>query len=344
MKILIIYDGSGPKYHRLLTPMALMPGVELVVNHIVTEDLVKDIDILFFNRLVPNNSINNVISWRALYGFKIVVDFDDHWNLEPDHYLYTSYKLTRMPLFMKAWIEEADAVTVTHERLAQDVLPYNSNVHVLPNAIPKFGQFDTKKIESEYTRLFWAGGITHQKDIELLRYPLRLLKDLNIQMVLGGYSKNKVFYKIRNDFTNYGKLNHVLLEGLPVAEYYYMYSRCDISLIPLTDTKFNTHKSNLKILEAANIGANVVVSNVHPYKDIPFVNYVNEPDDWAKHVRWLINNPDEAKEQALQLQQYCSERFNFNNINKSRKQLFEKICGKKTENHSKSIEAITING
>lgn len=325
MKILIIYDASGPKYHRLLLPLSLMPGIEIVVNNEAKEEQCKDIDLLFFNRMIPNNSINNIISWRRKYGFKIVVDFDDHWDLEPDHYLYNAYKATQASDFMRAWINEADAVTVTHERLAASVMPLNSNVHVLPNSIPRFGQFDIQRTPSDLTRLFWAGGVTHEKDIELLRLPVRGLKGLPIQMVMGGYSKTKVYHKMRNDFTNYGKLPHDLIEGLPVHEYYYLYSRCDIALIPLTGTKFNSHKSNLKILEAANIGANAIVSNVHPYKDIPYVNYADTPADWGKWVRWILDNPEEAKEQAAQLQQYCEERFSFNEINKTRKRLFDTI-------------------
>lgn len=285
----------------------------------------QDIDILYFNRLIPGCAIAQVLAWRKAYGFKIVVDFDDHWILEPDHYLYEHYKQQKLSLYMIAWLDEADAVTVTHERLANDVIPVNSNVHVLPNAIPKDGQFLAKKQPSELTRLFWAGGITHAKDIELLKYPVRKLKDLPIQMVMGGFSKNSVYYKMRNDFTNYGKLPNELLQGLPVKDYYYMYSKCDISLIPLTETVFNSHKSNLKILEAANIGANVVVSNVHPYKDVPYVNYVDTSEDWERHVRWLIANPEEAREQAANLQQYCDERFNFETINKTRKEILLKL-------------------
>ena len=325
MKILIIYDNSAPKYYRLLLPLVYMPGVEIVSTHQITEALCQDIDILYFNRLIPGCAIAQVLAWRKSYGFKIVVDFDDHWNLEPDHYLYESYKQQKLSLYMIAWLDEADAVTVTHERLANDVMPVNSNVHVLPNAIPKDGQFLARKQPSELTRLFWAGGITHMKDIELLRYPVRKLKDLPIQMVMGGFSKNPVYYKMRNDFTNYGKLPNELLQGLPVKYYYYMYSKCDIALIPLTETVFNSHKSNLKILEAANIGANVVVSNVHPYKDMPYVNYVDTPEDWERHIRWLIANPDEAKGQAANLQQYCDERFNFETINKTRKEILLKL-------------------
>lgn len=326
MKILIITDGSGPKYHRLLLPMALMPGVELVNTPVLTDELCEGVDIVFCNRLLYYQGFNNSIEMKQKHGFKVVIDFDDHWELDPDHILYKQYIDNNASEFMKFWIVAADAVTVTHERLAAEALQFNDNVYVLPNAIPYFGQFTVTKTHSDKTRLFWAGSSTHEHDIALLRLPLRPLKDLPIQMVMGGFVKMHPLYRMRNDYTNYGKLDNELIEGLPVHEYYYMYSKCDIALIPLKDGRFNSYKSNLKVLEAANIGANVIVSNVHPYKDMPYVNYVNEPGDWERHVRWLLKNPEEALQQAKDLQQYCSERFNFNAINKTRYEIFKQLC------------------
>jgi glycosyltransferase involved in cell wall biosynthesis len=343
LKILTIYDNSGPKYHRLLLPLALMPGVEIVSTHILTDELCEGVDIIFFNRMLPyQGDFNSIEKLKAKHGFKLVVDFDDHWTLDKDHILYKQYQQSQASLLMKMWLQECDAVTVTHERLAHEALQYNDNVHVLPNAVPRFGQFLTDKQPSETLRLFWAGGVTHEHDIALLKNPVRQFKD--VIMVMGGYSKQQPYYRMRNDFTNYGKVPNELLEALPVSEYYHMYSKCDVALVPLKEGRFNSYKSNLKILEAANIGANVIVSNVDPYKDIPYVNYVNDPQDWAKHVSWVQSNPDEAKEQAKALQLYCSERFNFKKINETRKQIFEELCLQKTEQPLKDTEAITTLG
>lgn len=331
MKVLIITDGSGPKYHRLLLPLALMPGVEVINTPVLTDKLCEGVDIVFCNRLLYYQGEDKSINLRQKHGFKVVIDFDDHWELDPDHISYKQYQQHNASEFMKFWLVEADAVTVTHERLALEAMQFNNNVHVLPNAIPYFGQFTTPKVESDLTRLFWAGSNTHEHDIALLKEPVRQLKGLPIKMVMGGFSKNKIWYRMRNNYTNYGKLPNELLEGLPVNEYYYLYSRCDISLIPLKEGRFNSHKSNLKVLEAANIKANVIVSNVHPYKDLPYVNYVNDPGDWAKHVKWILGNRDEAAQQAKDLHQYCNERFNFERINKTRYEIFKSLCSPKTE-------------
>ena len=323
MTILLIYDKSGPKYHRCLLPCFLMPGVELRVSHTITEELCTGVDIVFFNRAIFDTSVNQVIEWKNKHGFKLVVDFDDHWILGPDHYLYEEYNRRGLSLFMIAWIQECDAVFVTHERLLNEVKYINSNVHILPNAIPKWGQFTVKKRPCEQTRLFWAGGITHEKDIELLRNPVKRFKQLPVKMILGGYAENPIFKKMASAYTNGGDLPHEIFQALPVEDYYHAYAECDVALIPLTETTFNTHKSNLKILEAANIGANVIVSNVHPYKDHRFVNYVDSSADWFKWVKWITDNKDAAKEQALHLTEFCDTYYNFEKINAERRQIFE---------------------
>lgn len=325
MKVLILYDNSGPKYHRLLLPCYLMPGVELVVSNVLNDDICKDVDVLFFNRVISNMSIYGVLEFRQRHGFKIIVDFDDHWELGPDHYLYQSYRLSGASKVMEEWIKLADAVTVTHERLADEVKPLNENVHILPNAIPYWGQFSTPKQADEKIRLFWAGGITHKKDLEILKRPLQLIKRDKVKFVLGGYVEGNPEWKaMAKCFTTNSTYNTDVLEALPVESYYAMYSKCDIALIPLLKTKFNSHKSNLKILEAANNSSPVIVSRVHPYLGFPedLVNYVDLHNTWYSQIKKLTGNPELVKEQGQALKEYCDKHFNFAEINLKRKQLF----------------------
>lgn len=325
MKILALYDFSGPKYHRVLLPVYLMPGIEFSLTQRITEDQVKDIDILFFNRLVPNSSIQAVLDWRDKYGFSIIIDFDDHWYLGPDHYLYETYKEYQVSEIMEVWVKEADVVLVTHERLFHDVFPLNQNCHILPNAIPEFDQFLCQKVPSDFTRLFWAGGVTHKNDIAILKNPVKRINGPAIQWVMAGYvEKSPEWRAMASAFTNGGRFNNELIEALPVDSYYYSYSKCDIALIPLVETKFNSYKSNLKILEAANIGAPVVVSKVHPYLDFPdhLVNYVSSQGDWFMQVKKLLECKEQARYQGEQLREYCRKTFNFVEINERRKAIF----------------------
>lgn len=330
MKILGIYDKSGPKYHRVLLPIHLLQqryGYDVKVKYKITEDDVKDIDILFFNRLIQTVEIADLITWRLKYGFKLVCDLDDHWQLDNDHILYKQYKRYSISEKIAEFIEASDFITVTHDRLASEVLHhFQKSVHVLPNAIPRIDQFDIDKFPTVDVRLFWAGGITHKNDIALLKRPLELIKRENVSFIMGGYVKgDPEWHTMAKIFTTDSSYNTKVIEALPVHEYYKIYSHCDISLIPLQDTRFNTHKSNLKILEAANMGSPVVVSRVHPYLDFPedVVNYVDIHKPWYGQIMKLVKYPVLRSEQGQALKEYCDIHFNFEEINKERKQIFE---------------------
>ena len=149
-------------------------------------------------------------------------------------------------------------------------------------------------------------------------------------MVMGGYVDNPEFKAMASAFTNGGRLDHELIEGLPVKDYYHAYSKCDISLIPLRPGRFNSFKSNLKILEAANIGSPVIVSEVEPYLGFPesVVNYVRRQSDWAYFVNLLTTNKEWAKEQGRELQEYCDKNYNFDTINEARKNIFNHVTGR----------------
>lgn len=341
MKVLTLYDKSGPKYHRCLLPLYLMDGIQLTVNHTLEENEL-DVDIVFINRVIPRTTLNDICDLRAKYGFKLIVDFDDHWRLDYDHYLWDTYQAFRATELMEAYIEEADAVTVTHERLAKEI---GDKAVILPNAIPVFGQFDIKRNPSQFKRLFWAGGITHRQDINILRGPLKRFNFDNAMMVMGGFvDGSPEYHEMANSYTNGGRLRHNLIKSLPVDSYYHAYSECDIALIPLRQSTFNSHKSNLKILEAANLACPVVVSRVHPYLDFPedLVNYVDNQSDWYSHVKMLLKNPDYANEQGIKLQAYCRDVYNFERINNKRKELFYAITGKQREAKEASAEDIAL--
>jgi len=340
IRALAIYDRTGPSYHRTYMPYRAIEGIYCLFTDLITEPMLEDgkFDVVIVNRLFPANKLSQVLDWRKKYGFRIIVDLDDHWNLDPNHIIYEYYKEKNLSNYIVQSVIIADAVTVTHDRLAEACMPYNKNIWVLPNAInPTHGQFATPKTESPKVRLFWAGGITHEHDIAILRNPLRrvhsdgMLRQL-VHMVLGGYMpQHAAWDKMVSCYTHGLQLKGTILEGRPVDEYYQLYQYADIALIPLQDSKFNGHKSNLKIIEAANMGVPVIVSNVHPYKDFPpeLVNYVNSQTDWYKYIRHLVADQSYREQQGAALKEYCANVFNFDKINVQRLALLNEMCNVK---------------
>jgi len=327
MRIVAFVNGnSGPSYHRIIMPLMLMRDTDVyITNNLLEEHFEKGCDIFMYNRILPDHCLPMIATLKEKYGFRICVDIDDYWILDEYHILYQVYKEDDFAERQIAQLKAADIITCTHSRLAAEILPYNSTVHVLPNAIPKQGQFDIERTASPFTRLFWQGSDTHKEDINLLQRPIEIIAPLaaKVKMVMAGYAEDHDdWYKMVMDYTAKTKHQYKLIPFANVTEYYSAYAHADVCLIPLLNSPFNRHKSNLKVLEAANLSLPVICSDVHPYKDLPIL-YCNSAGDWVKHITALVKSKKRQKEAGQQLAEYCQEHFDFNKINKERKQILE---------------------
>jgi glycosyltransferase involved in cell wall biosynthesis len=325
MRIIAYVNGnSGPSYHRCIMPLMLMKDVDVfVTNNLLVERFEKGCDLFMYNRILPDHALPIIKELQSRYDFKICVDLDDYWELDEHHVLYQHYQEIEFAKKQIEQIIDADVVLVTHDRLAEEVELYNKNVHVCPNAIPKQGQFDIEREPHYLTRLFWQGSDTHRKDIELLRTPIDKLAPMasKIKMIMAGYVEDhEDWHYMARDYTANLKHQYRLIPAAPITEYYAAYAHADICLVPLMNSRFNRHKSNLKILEAANLGLPVIASQVHPYLDMP-VNYCRRVSDWVGHVKRLVQWPARRKEEGLRLQDFCNEHYNFNRINNTRKEI-----------------------
>lgn len=325
MRIIAFVNGNnGPGYHRIIMPLMLMRDIDVfVTNDLRVEHFGKGCDLFMYNRILPDHALPIIKELQHRYEFKICVDLDDHWELDEHHILYKSYQETEFAKKQIEQIADADVVLVTHERLAEEVAVYNKNVHVCPNAIPRQGQFDIEREPHYLTRLFWQGSDTHKEDIALLRTPIDKLAPIagKIKMVMAGYAEDhEEWHRMVHDYTANLKHQYKLIPYAKITEYYKAYAQADICLVPLLNSKFNRHKSNLKILEAANLGLPVIVSQVHPYLDLP-VLYCKHSGDWIKHITRLVGNRKRQKEAGQQLAEYVSEHYNFNKINNMRREI-----------------------
>lgn len=331
--IAFVNKDSGPSYHRIAMPLLLMEGVDVfITNDLQVEHFEKGCDIFMYNRVLPDHAAAKIGELKNKYGFRTVVDVDDYWELDPHHICYDEYREIEFAK-MQVWhIEGADLLFTTHERLAEAIRPYNSNVHILPNAIPRQGQFDIQGVPSNKVRLFWQGSITHREDIRLLGKPVVSIASIadKIQMVMGGFRQHDAEWAAMADMFTY-KLKHAyrLIEGAHVAQYYAAYAHADICLVPLVNSPFNRMKSNLKILEAANMGLPVIASNVHPYIGMP-VNLCSNSRDWIGHIKRLVQWPERRKEEGERLTEFCNKHYNFHKINNERRQILEYVATKTT--------------
>lgn len=281
--------------------------------------------VLVMNRIFPLG--DHRLEQLKANGVKIVVDLDDYWELPKEHPNYWQYKNQAARLIVKS-LRSADMVTVTTNRLYEKVKPYNSNVHVIPNAIPfGQGQFTPRPPkENDAFNFVYTGQTSHLEDIKLLERVMYKIRSIpGTSFTLAGWSNNKVFKEMESVFK--GLPNYSRIEHLPLNNYMSAYDKADCSLIPLRNNEFNWHKSNLKILEAAAKKIPVIASEVPPYsdEDPPGVCWVGYPMEWVEHIKFFKENPNAAVEMGEELYEWAFENYNLDHWNKVRFQLYESL-------------------
>jgi hypothetical protein len=323
---------SGVSFHRLFNPIIYLPKDYAMMTDVLTEEeLEKGYDILFINRYISGMEVDEVVRLRDKYGFKLVVDVDDYWNLDPWHILYGRYPYQKVIDHIKI----ADIAICSNNDLAVEIDKLNPNWIVIPNALP-YGedQFTDVKTESDKVRFVYAGSITHEKDIAILKNPMkRVATDVitknNSRFILCGYSQDKkleqVWGRMINDYLCAFKVDGYIREALPVDQYMNFYNEADACLIPLVDSKFNSMKSNLKVLEAATKNAVVIASNVKPYSDCPYIIPITHQGGWFENIKKVVKDAIYRQEMGLANGQWCRENFDLVKVNKLRTQVFNAL-------------------
>jgi hypothetical protein len=307
-------------------PLTLMHKDYCLITDVINDEVLeKGFDIVVINRMLQID-LDQIEKWKIKYNFKLVIDNDDYWKLDPSHVLYERYIKGDVTNKIINYLRLGDIATVTHERLAEEVYKYNPNVHILPNGLP-YGeeQYLDKKIYSDIVRLFWSGSDTHKHDLKILKEPVKRFNNLPVKMVMAGYVENQVWDTMAFYFSAGRKLDTKIYRYNDVTRYMEAYGDSDISLIPLVESKFNGMKSNLKILETAAKRNPAIVSDVHPYKDMP-VFYVKKQTDWYKWVKLLSKDKWLREESGKELFNYCNDNFNLHVINKQRESIYKQLC------------------
>lgn len=330
---------NGVHYHRIHLPLSKMPGVYVLFTDFINDEVLqRGFDVVLCNRFVHGCSYQQMEDYRKKYDFRLIVDIDDYWILDPWHILQGSYPTTEIVNYMMI----ADIVTVTHDRLAMAAQPYNGNVEILPNALP-YGddQFGALKVSIEESgvdipkdslRVLYAGGVTHEKDLNIIANPWKriaadkVLKD-KLSFVLAGYDDSNpkvagIWHRMISNYLCGFKLNGYVRQPLPPDRYMAFYAEAEICIAPLVESRFNSMKSNLKTLEAAAFKLPILVSNVHPYIESGGIK-IESQSDWFRYLK-LLSKSKEAREDYGNFNfEYSRNYHNFESINTKRKHIYE---------------------
>lgn len=300
----------------------------------ITNENFKEYHLVQFHK---NYVTLEILIKLKVLGVKTMVDFDDYWHLPSSHLSFQNYKQNNQPYKFIEIIKQSDYISVTTQFLANEVRKYNPNVFIIPNVLnPECKQSQPIEIESDKIRFGYIGGSCHLPDIELLRGLNNKLTNSGLQYSLNlfGYKHDSIYFDYASVLTNNANYaaNLNLYPSLPVPDYLVFYNMIDVSLIPLVSNKFNSLKSELKLVEAGILGKAVIASNVLPYesylKDKVNCLITNSRTDWFKKMKYLVNNPELAKDLGNQLHDDIQKHFNYEKISKYRAEIYKDIIHK----------------
>lgn len=281
MKIIgLIEDLNGSKYHR----------VKLCLDHFkatyvdtIFEEVLVGCDVLWihYNCAVPAAQLS---IWKHRYGFKLVVDYDDTWEIPIGHIAYK--KLIHESKNSKDLAYLADVVTVSTNDLREVLIEYNSEVMVLENHLPIDGQFKFEQESKESfinrkVRIGLIGSLSHLKGWQGIKGWINRIMSLDIEFYI------VLDKKYRDQFDVKGA---IYLDPLPVPMYMSLYGHVDILLCPLEDNTLSRMRSPLKLYEAACSNTYCILDKLYRDKTDLSGLYpiVTKDKEWFEEVRDLI--------------------------------------------------------
>lgn len=336
------HEGIGCSYHRVYLPAKYMINIYVKVAiwtkaSIPPDEMLEKLDIFWFNR-VPTFPLEELLRKREQFKFKIVADIDDHWILYPHHELASSWATSGAHEAIQKALITADAVFCTTPRLRDAILPLNTSVWSISNALPyDHDQFRVARVPSDKIRFMYAGGSSHYHDLKTIQGVFkRLGQDAEFrakgEIILAGYDHQYGMGKVNSVFERMLRLikparNYSVYPVRPVDSYMQCYNYADVALAPLEDSTFNAHKSNLKMLEAGCAGIPLIASNVKPYSEtvIPEMMLCNTPDQWFEAIKFMLQNPLIRDIRGMRLREYVKNYYTLRYMNSLRIGAFESI-------------------
>ena len=219
-----------------------------------------------------------------------VAKADEYKGLDPCRFIDLEQNLANARC-MESALNEADAVSVTTEILAEDIRRYNPNVFVLPNCIDlsKWQPLDLNRHDE--LSLGWCGGISHFEDLNIIKQPLHNVMHWNPKLKLkiqGSYFKS-VFNGIDQE-----RIQVDPWVDCDAHPYRSAIVAPSLAVIPLVDNHFNRRKSPVKWLEYASLGVPCICSNMPPYDQVvvPGVNgdLAKTPDHFEYLMQCMISD------------------------------------------------------
>lgn len=198
-------------------------------------------------------------------------------------------------------LHQCDRLVVSTPFLAETYRRFIDDIRIVPNRLESdlWLPLQTTRRTGKKPRIGWAGGMTHQGDLELLRPVIEATR----------HEADWIFFGMCPE-----DLRPLIAEyHEPVAFEQYPQKlaslNLDIAVAPLEQNRFNQAKSNLRLLEYGVLGLPVLCTDIDPYRDTPACKLANETGAWIAALRDRIHNVDAAESEGAALRQWVLQHF-----------------------------------
>jgi glycosyltransferase involved in cell wall biosynthesis len=318
-------DQAGCGYYRVRLPLQALAdygGHQTEISTRLPTTWRDEADVIVGQRIcLPGPS--GIWQRLAREGRFLVLEIDD--DLFEVHHSSIAYQFWSDPTIrqnLRDNIAAASRVTCTTHELADRLRRFNSNVCVVPNAVPGWllgpptpaipsqaAPVDGRVPDDTLTTIGWAGSPTHAADWQDLAGPLRRLIDRHpgVELHLMGWAPVELADRIgdpstRRRFTPWHE---------PVPEYLKLID-FDIALAPLRPSVFNRCKSDLKFIEMAALGIPTIATRTGPYAetvDHGSTGYLyDQPHQAMMLLRALVGDPAHRAEIGRAAREYARTR------------------------------------
>lgn len=240
-----------------------------------------DVDIVFVQR--PSTAEHlEIINIAKRCKKSVWIDFDDDYiNIPESNPRFELYSTTSRQAQIRECMREADVITVSTQALKQSIekeVALKREVVVIENAYDP--NLFTLANETEPEKVvFWRGGDTHVKDVELYKEAILHCFDKHTEYkwVFFGH---KFPWLTEHAISNNQQSRVVTYAFNDIMQYYnaLMQIRPEIMIVPLEDNAFNRAKSNIAWIEGTLAGAVVMATELPEFQKTGCATFSTKQD------------------------------------------------------------------
>lgn len=286
-------DTAGCGHYRVLEPVRAMHASGIADarfsgRYFTLEELERlQPDTLVLQRQVTEPQIELIQRTRRLRPTFMVAELDDYLPNLPMKNTHRSEMPKDVLRHLRRSVALADRFVVSTPALAETFAGFHDDLRVVQNRLPPrwWRGLQSSRRAGGRPRVGWAGGISHQGDLELIVDVVKALHQ-EVDWVFFGMAPEAVRPYLREFH------GPVPIERYPRA---LAQLNLDLALAPLEQNLFNECKSNLRLLEYGACGYPVVCSDVRPYQGaLPVTRVKNRFKDWVDAIRAHVHDLDAA--------------------------------------------------